>query len=159
MNKGKLIAIEGTDCAGKSSIIERLKIQLPILYDIKDYPFIFTREPGNDLTNNKRCLEIRKDLLTNKDLTIQQQTLLLAEARLIHTKDIINAIYNGYINRVYTNMSGYTAHVNISSTNEGVLGPVVIPFFFVPHAYYWNGTYTVTPVLLTGNTQHLQSNN
>lgn len=96
MNKGKLIAIEGTDCAGKSSIIERLKIQLPILYDIKDYPFIFTREPGNDLTNNKRCLEIRKDLLTNKDLTIQQQTLLLAEARLIHTKDIINAIYNGY---------------------------------------------------------------
>lgn len=96
MNKGKLIAIEGIDCAGKSSIIERLKIQLPILYDIKDYPFIFTREPGNDLTNNERCLEIRKDLLTNKDLTIQQQTLLLAEARLIHTKDIINAIYNGY---------------------------------------------------------------
>ena len=53
-------------------------------------------------------------------------------------------IYNGYINRIYTNMAGYTAHVNISSTNEGVLGPVVIPFFFVPHDYYWNGTYTVT---------------
>ena len=56
----------------------------------------------------------------------------------------VYAIYNGYINRVYTNIAGYTAHVNISSTNEGVLGPVVIPFFFVPHDYYWNGTYTVT---------------
>ena len=56
----------------------------------------------------------------------------------------IHIFYNGYINRVYTNMAGYTAHVNISSTNEGVLGPVVIPFFFVPHDFYWNGTYTVT---------------
>lgn len=96
MSKGKLIAIEGADCAGKSSIIERLKLELPILYDINKCPFIFTKEPGNELTNNKRCLEIRQDLLTNKDLSIQQQALLLAESRLIHTKDIINAICNGY---------------------------------------------------------------
>ena len=56
---------------------------------------------------------------------------------------VVYAIYNGYINRVYTNMAGYTAHVNISSTNQGV-HPVVIPFFFVPYDFYWNGTYTVT---------------
>ena len=54
------------------------------------------------------------------------------------------AIYNGYINRVYTNMSGYTAHINITSTNEGVHGPIALPYFYLPYDYYWNGTYTVT---------------
>ena len=53
---------------------------------------------------------------------------------------VVYAIYNGYINRIYTNMAGYTAHVNISSTNEGPQMRPLIPAY----DYYWNGTYTVT---------------
>ena len=53
---------------------------------------------------------------------------------------VVYAIYNGYINRVYTNMSGYTAHINITSTNEGVQMRPLIPVY----DYYWDGTYTVT---------------
>lgn len=48
--------------------------------------------------------------------------------------------FNGQIERVYTNMSGYTAHINITSTNEGLqMRPLVGAYDF-----YWNGTYTVT---------------
>ena len=54
-----------------------------------------------------------------------------------------NVIYNGYINRVYTNMAGYTVHVNLSSTNQGLLGPIAT-LLAVPYDYYWNGNYTVT---------------
>ena len=53
-------------------------------------------------------------------------------------------IYNSYINRVYTNMAGYTAHVNLSSTNQGVIGPIAYPYFLQTYDFYWNGTYTVT---------------
>ena len=55
----------------------------------------------------------------------------------------IHIFYNGYINRVYTNMAGYTAHINLSSTNQGLLGPIAT-LVAVPYDYYWNGTYTVT---------------
>ena len=53
---------------------------------------------------------------------------------------VVYAIYNGYINRVYTNTAGYTAHINITSTNEGPQIRPLIPAY----DYYWNGTYTVT---------------
>ena len=49
-------------------------------------------------------------------------------------------IYNSYINRVYTNMAGYTAHINITSTNEGLR----LNLFAQTYDYYWDGTYTVT---------------
>ena len=52
------------------------------------------------------------------------------------------ALFNSWIERVYTNMSGYTAHINITSTNdtEGLQMRPLIPAY----DYYWNGTYTVT---------------
>ena len=40
-------------------------------------------------------------------------------------------------------MAGYTAHINLSSTNQGLLGPIAT-LVAVPYDYYWNGTYTVT---------------
>lgn len=58
--------------------------------------------------------------------------------------DVFYTIYNGYIERVYTNMAGYTVHTNITSTNEGSLGPIPTPLFTLPYDYYWNGNYTVT---------------
>ena len=48
--------------------------------------------------------------------------------------------FTSWIERVYTNMAGYTAHVNITSTNAG---PQIRPLIPV-YDYYWNGTYTVT---------------
>ena len=50
------------------------------------------------------------------------------------------AWFTSWIERVYTNMSGYTAHINITSTNEGPQMKPLIPAY----DYYWNGTYTVT---------------
>ena len=48
--------------------------------------------------------------------------------------------FNSWIERVYTNMAGYTAHINITSTNDGQQWRPLIPVY----DYYWNGTYTVT---------------
>ena len=50
------------------------------------------------------------------------------------------AVFHGEIGRVYTNMAGYTAHINITSTNEGLR----LNLFAQTYDYYWNGTYTVT---------------
>ena len=50
------------------------------------------------------------------------------------------AVFHGEIGRVYTNMAGYTAHINITSTNQGQQWRPLIPVY----DYYWNGTYTVT---------------
>ena len=54
------------------------------------------------------------------------------------------AWFTSWIERVYTNMSGYTAHINITSTNQGVIGPIAYPYFLQTYDFYWNGTYTVT---------------
>ena len=50
------------------------------------------------------------------------------------------AVFNSWIERVYTNMAGYTAHINITSTNEGLR----LNLFAPTYDYYWDGTYTVT---------------
>lgn len=50
------------------------------------------------------------------------------------------AVFSSWIERVYTNMTGYTAHLNITSTNEGQQMRPFIPAY----DYYWDGTYTVT---------------
>ena len=55
--------------------------------------------------------------------------------------DLVTAHFTGQIERVYTNMAGYTVHTNITSTNEGPYGPQPL---LGGHTYYWNGTYTVT---------------
>lgn len=50
------------------------------------------------------------------------------------------AWFTSWIERVYTNMAGYTAHINVTSTNEGPQMRPLIPAY----DYYWNGNYTVT---------------
>lgn len=94
MGNGKLIAFEGADCAGKSSIIEKLKIVLPVTYI--DKKFLYTREPGNLLSKNNECEDIRNELLANKDLTEREQAELFAKARFLHTKEIIEKLKEGY---------------------------------------------------------------
>lgn len=94
MGNGKLIAFEGADCAGKSSIIEKLKIVLPVTY--VDKKFLYTREPGNLLSENNECEDIRNELLANKDLTEREQAELFAKARFLHTKEIIEKLKEGY---------------------------------------------------------------
>ena len=67
-------------------------------------------------------------------IQVELRTLILADDELAY------AWFNGWIERVYTNLSGYTAHINITSTNEGLRMIPLIPAY----DYYWNGTYTVT---------------
>lgn len=94
MGYGKLIAFEGADCAGKSSIIEKLKIVLPVIYN--NEKFLYTREPGNLLSEDNECEAIRKEVIFNKELTVKEQAELFAKSRLIHTKDIIDKLKEGY---------------------------------------------------------------
>lgn len=94
MGYGKLIAFEGADCAGKSSIIEKLKIVLPVIYD--NEKFLYTREPGNLLSEDNECEAIRKEVISNKELTVREQAELFAKSRLIHTKYIIDKLKEGY---------------------------------------------------------------
>ena len=54
--------------------------------------------------------------------------------------ELVYSWFNSWIERVYTNMAGYTAHINITSTNEGLRLNIFAPTY----EYYWNGTYTVT---------------
>ena len=56
------------------------------------------------------------------------------------TGEFAYAWFTSWIERAYTNMGGYTAHVSISSTNEGPQMRPLIPAY----DYYWNGNYSVT---------------
>ena len=58
----------------------------------------------------------------------------------IFENEFAYAVFHGEIVRVYTNMAGYTAHINVTSTNEGLQTRP----FIAGYEYYWNGTYTVT---------------
>lgn len=95
MGNGILIAFEGADCAGKSSILEKLKIVLPVMYDNKK--FLYTREPGNLLNDNNESEAIRKEVLSNSNLTHKEQAQLFAKARFLHTQQIIDKLKEGYI--------------------------------------------------------------
>lgn len=93
MKKGKLIVLEGADCSGKSTVIEKLKIVLPV---ISDDNFVFSREPGSTLPeSHDECEEIRKEILSSYDITPEKQTELFAKSRLIHTKEIIKELNKG----------------------------------------------------------------
>lgn len=54
--------------------------------------------------------------------------------------EFVYSWFNSWIERVYTNMAGYTAHINITSTNEGLRLNLLAPTY----DYYWDGNYTVT---------------
>lgn len=94
MKIGKLIAFEGPDCAGKSSIINILKttMTLPIIYNEE---FCFTREPGSKFGEDNEPEKIRTEVLTNPNLTVKEQAELFAKARYLHTLDIIKALKEG----------------------------------------------------------------
>lgn len=93
MGYGKLIAFEGPDVAGKSSIIEKLKIVLPAIYN--DKKFIYTREPGDLITEDNESEEIRKNLLSNK-MSPQEQSKMFAKSRYLHTLNILEKLKEGY---------------------------------------------------------------
>lgn len=95
MGNGILIAFEGADCAGKSSILEKLKIVLPVMYDNKK--FLYTREPGNLLNDNNESETIRQEVLSNSNLTHKEQAELFAKARFLHTQQIIDKLKEGYV--------------------------------------------------------------
>ena len=65
-----------------------------LLYD--NEKFLYTKEPGNGFQINDRCQDIRTQLLTDKNLTVEEQAKLFAESRLLHTKDIIEKLKQGY---------------------------------------------------------------
>lgn len=91
---GKLIAFEGVDCAGKSSVIKKLKLVLPVIYE--NEKFLYTREPGNLLSEDNESETIRKEVLSNKSLSVKEQAELFAKARYEHTKQIIEKLKEGY---------------------------------------------------------------
>ena len=67
-------------------------------------------------------------------IQVELRSLILADDQFAY------GWFSGWIERVYTNMSGYTAHINITSTNEGLQMRPLMPVF----DYYWNGNYAVT---------------
>lgn len=94
MNKGRLIALEGPDTAGKTTLIKKIKTALPLIYP--NETFLFTREPGNLLHGEFNKSEtIRQKLLSDGSLTALEQAKLFAEARYYHTIDIIKEIEQG----------------------------------------------------------------
>ena len=90
---GKLIAFEGPDCAGKSTIIEKLKIALPVIYS--EEQFLYTREPGSKFGHNNESEKIREEVLSNPNLTAREQAELFAKSRYLHTLDIVKALKAG----------------------------------------------------------------
>ena len=93
MKQGKLIVLEGADCSGKSSVLKKLQIVLPVVSNDK---FVFSREPGSLLPeSHDECERIRKEILSSYDITPEQQTELFAKSRLIHTKEIIKELNKG----------------------------------------------------------------
>ena len=94
MKKGRLITLEGPDTAGKTTLVEKLKIALPIIYP--DNTFLFTREPGNLLHGKfNKSESIRERLLTDNTLTANEQAKLFAESRYYHTIEIIKELNKG----------------------------------------------------------------
>lgn len=94
MKKGRLITLEGPDTAGKTTLVEKLKTALPIIYP--DDTFLFTREPGNLLHGKfNKSESIRERLLTDNTLTADEQAKLFAESRYYHTIEIIKELNKG----------------------------------------------------------------
>lgn len=94
MKKGRLITLEGPDTAGKTTLVEKLKTALPIIYP--DDTFLFTREPGNLLHGKfNKSESIRERLLTDNTLTTDEQAKLFAESRYYHTIEIIKELNKG----------------------------------------------------------------
>ena len=94
MKKGRLITLEGPDTAGKTTLVEKLKTALPIIYP--DDTFLFTREPGNLLHGEfNKSESIRERLLTDNTLTANEQAKLFAESRYYHTIEIIKELNKG----------------------------------------------------------------
>lgn len=94
MRKGRLITLEGPDTAGKTTLVEKLKTALPIIYP--DDTFLFTREPGNLLHGEfNKSESIREKLLTDNTLTANEQAKLFAESRYYHTIEIIKELNKG----------------------------------------------------------------
>ena len=94
MKKGRLITLEGPDTAGKTTLVEKLKTALPIIYP--NDTFLFTREPGNLLYGEfNKSESIREKLLTDNTLTADQQAKLFAESRYYHTIEIIKELNKG----------------------------------------------------------------
>ena len=75
------ITFEGGEGVGKSTIIKQLS-QLLINNNIK---FVITREPGG----TKKSEEVRKILLSNKNLTSEQRAELFVSARIDHNQKVI----------------------------------------------------------------------
>ena len=93
-NKGRLITLEGPDTAGKTTLIEKLKTALPLIYP--EETFLFTREPGNLLHGEFNKSEtIRQQLLSDSSLTAKEQAKLFAESRYYHTIDILKELEQG----------------------------------------------------------------
>lgn len=94
MKIGKLIALEGPDTAGKTTLIKKLKAVLPIIYP--NETFLFTREPGNLLhCEYNKSETIRQKLLTDSSLSPQEQAELFAQSRYYHIIDIIEELKKG----------------------------------------------------------------
>ena len=95
MKKGRLITLEGPDTAGKTTLINKLKTDLQIIYP--NNTFLFTREPGNLLNGMfNKSESIREKLLTDDSLTADEQAKSFAESRYYHTIEIIKELNKGH---------------------------------------------------------------
>ena len=81
MKKGKFIFFEGMDFAGKTTCLR----MLAKILEERGIPYITTREPGG----SPLAEEVRRILLSDSTLSIQEQALLFQVARSHHCRNTI----------------------------------------------------------------------
>lgn len=116
--QGTVIAIDGGDFSGKSTLINNL------LEDdfSKKYNLLFSREPGNLLNGKNRiaCEAIRKALL-NVEYSAKEQAILFGLNRKLHVEDMIRYAKEGYniiVDRFFFSSLAYQAYAGELGYNE-----------------------------------------
>ncbi len=79
--KARFISLEGSEGAGKTSVLAQIKLQL----EQWQVPFIVTREPGGEDTAE----QIRNILLHSDHLAAETELLLMFAARNEHVQKVI----------------------------------------------------------------------
>lgn len=127
---GKFITIEGTEGAGKSTILSSIE---KVLNDF-EISYIVTREPGGTAVGE----ELRSVLLNNESINISGQTelLLMFASRMQHINDVIKpalklnkwVICDRFTDASYA-YQGYGRRLNLSfiSSLENLVHPDVQP--------------------------------
>lgn len=111
--RGKFIAIEGPDGAGKSRAIEFVKKELLDL----GFDFVFTREPGG--TNTADAIRAIVKDPTYAEMSVKCELGLFSSARADHLEKVIVPALNEGVNVFTDRFSGSTYVYQVEVAGEG----------------------------------------